>query len=168
MRNKNILFTGPPGCGKSTLIEKIVSQIKRPSTGFLTRELRKKNHRVGFTITTLDGKHGVLAHQNIESKYRVGRYGVNLEDIDRIAVPSMIPASEEMMVVIDEIGKMECISPLFRDTVIEVLNSKNPVMGSIPLKGDSFIEQIRKRSDILLIEVSEKNRNYLAERFLRR
>jgi nucleoside-triphosphatase len=168
MRNKNILFTGPPGCGKSTLIEKIVSQIKRPSTGFLTRELRKKNHRVGFTITTLDGKHGVLAHQSIESKYRVGRYGVNLEDIDRIAVPSMIPASEEMMVVIDEIGKMECISPLFRDTVIGVLNSKSPVMGSISLKGDSFIEQIRKRSDILLIEVSEKNRNHLAERFLRR
>ena len=167
MRNKNMLFTGPPGCGKSTLIEKIVSQIKRPSTGFLTREIRKKGHRVGFSITTLDGKHGVLAHQNIESKYRVGRYGVNLEDIDRIAVPSMFPANEEMMVVIDEIGKMECISPLFRDTVIGVLNSKNPVIGSIPLKGDTFIEQIRKRSDILLIEISEKNRNHLAERFLR-
>lgn len=168
MKSKNILFTGPPGCGKSTLIEKIVNEIERPSTGFFTREMREKGHRVGFSINTLDGKQGVLAHQSIRSKYRVGKYGVNLEDIDYIAVPSMIPANEEMMVIIDEIGKMECFSPLFRETVIRILDSKHSVIGSIPLRGGLFIECIKKRKDIMLIQVSEKNRDTLVKEFLER
>jgi len=63
MKRKNILFTGPPGCGKSTLIEKIVAGTKRPATGFFTREIRAHDRRVGFSINTLNGKTGVLAHK---------------------------------------------------------------------------------------------------------
>jgi nucleoside-triphosphatase THEP1 len=164
--NKNILFTGPPGCGKSTLIERIVKQVKIPHTGFFTREIREKGRRVGFSINTLDGTQGVLAHQDIKGPYRVGKYGVNLGDIDQIAVPAMIPATEDVMVVIDEIGKMECLSSLFRETLTKILDSRNPVMGTISLKGGSFIQQIKNRQDILLIRVSEKNRDALVSSFL--
>jgi len=62
MKRKNILFTGSPGCGKSTLIEKIVDGTKRSATGFFTREIREHVGRVGFSINTLDGREGVLAH----------------------------------------------------------------------------------------------------------
>ena len=166
MKEKNVLFTGPPGCGKTTLIERIVFEIAVPTIGFFTREIREKGRRVGFSINTLDGKQGVLAHQNIRSKYRVGKYGVNLEDIDHIAVPSMMPQNEEMMVIIDEIGKMECFSPLFKETVIRILDSEHSVIGSVPLKGSSFIEHIKKRKDVLLIHVSEKNRDMPVRMFL--
>jgi nucleoside-triphosphatase len=93
-RHKNILFTGVPGIGKSTIIEKIVQRINRSKTGFYTREIRASGRRVGFAITTLDGKHGTLAHIDIPGRIRVGRYGVNLPDIDLIAVPSMIPEND--------------------------------------------------------------------------
>ena len=166
MKRKNILFTGTPGCGKSTLIEKIVARTKSSATGFFTREIRERGRRVGFSINTLNGKEGVLVHQNIKSRYKVGKYGVNIQDIDHVAVPAMHPDNEKILVVIDEIGKMECFSPLFRDTVIRVFNSKNPVLGSIPLKGGPFIEHIKQRDDILLIEVSEGNRDSLVERFV--
>ncbi len=166
MNRKNILFTGPPRCGKSTLIEKIVAETKRPTTGFFTREIREHRRRVGFSINTLKGKAGVLAHQYIKSKYKVGKYGVNIQDIDYIAVPAMHTDNEKVVVVIDEIGKMECFPPLFRDTVIRVFNSKNPVLGSISLWGGPFIEQIKRRDDILLIEVSKDNRDSLTERFV--
>ena len=165
MKERNVLFTGPPRCGKTTLIERIVSEIKVPHTGFFTREMREKGHRVGFSINTLDGKQGVLAHQNIRSKYKVGKYGVNLEGIDKIAVPSMIPQNEEMMVIIDEIGKMECYSSFFKETVIQNLDSHHSVIGSIPIKGNSFIEHIKKREDVLLIQVSEENRDMLVSMF---
>ena len=159
--SRNILVTGLPGTGKSTLIERIVSRVQRPVTGFFTREIREKEKRVGFSITTLDGRKGVLAHQDIRGPLRVGKYGVNREDMDRVAVPSMIPAGPDVIVVIDEIGKMECFSTLFRESLIKVLDSVNPVIGSIALKGGSFIEEVKARKDVSLIEVTEKNRDEL-------
>ena len=164
-RHKNILFTGLPGCGKSTIIEKIVQRLDRPRSGFFTREIRAGGRRVGFSITTMDGRHGILAHVDIRSRKRVGRYGVNLQDIDTIAVPSVVPANDQVVVVVDEIGKMECFSVLFRQTLMKVLDSSNTLLGSIALKGDAFIEAIKQRPDTMLISVSDKNRNYLADEF---
>ena len=160
-QNKNILVTGPPRIGKSTLIERIVSRVQGPVTGFFTREIRERGKRVGFSIVTLDGKTGVLAHQDIKGPFSVGRYGVNLKDIDQVAVPSMRPSGSEVIVVIDEIGKMECLSSLFRASLITVLDSENPVIGSIALKGGPFIEKVKGRKDISLIEVTQKNRDEL-------
>ncbi len=156
---KNIFVTGPPRCGKSTLIEKLILRIEKPATGFFTREIKEKGRRTGFSITTLDGKRGVLAHENIKGRFRVGKYGLNLEDIDRVAVPSMLPAIPGEIVVIDEVGKMECFSSLFRETLIKVLDSQHHVIGSIAQKGDQFIQEIRNRDDVLLVNVSEKNRD---------
>jgi nucleoside-triphosphatase len=63
--------------------------------------------------------------------------------------------------VIDEIGKMECLSPLFRQTLVKILDTKHRVIGSIAQKGDQFIQKIKERNDIMLVEVSEKNRDSL-------
>ena len=161
----NILVTGPPRSGKSTLIEKVVQKINRPATGFFTQELREKGKRVGFSITTLDGKTGVLAHQGLRSKFRVGKYGVNLEDLDQIAVPSMLPSIPGQIVVIDEIGKMECFSGLFKETLLRVLSSENQVIGSIAIKGDHFIQSIKKRDDVSLVSITEKTRDVALQLF---
>jgi nucleoside-triphosphatase len=164
---KNILLTGPPGCGKSTIIEKIVQRINLPCTGFFTREMREKGRRVGFSIATLlDGRRGIMAHIDIQSRYRVGKYGVDLQSIDTIAVPSMVAENDNVVVVVDEIGKMECFSAMFRQSLLRVLESPNTVVGSIALKGDAFINAIKKRPDSRLISVSEKNRDVLAEEVL--
>ena len=162
----NILITGPPRSGKSTLIEKVVQEISRPATGFFTQELREKGKRVGFSITTLDGKTGVLAHQSLRSKFRVGKYGVNLEDLDQIAVPSMLPSIPAQIVVIDEIGKMECFSRLFKETLLRVLSSETQVIGSIAIKGDHFIQSIKKRDDVSLISISQNTRDLALKLFL--
>jgi nucleoside-triphosphatase THEP1 len=158
MARRHILITGPPRCGKSTLIERVVRQLDRPATGVFTREVRAGERRVGFAIETLDGKRGILAHQDLKARYQVGKYGVNLSDIEGIAVPSLLPSGPEELVVVDEIGKMECFSRLFRDTLIRVLNSRHPVLGSIALKGDRFIEGIKARNDVLLVGLSKINR----------
>lgn len=159
MTSKNIFVIGPPRCGKSTVIEKLVVRIKEATTGFFTREIKEKGRRTGFSITTLDGKRGILAHEDIKSPFRVGKYGVNLEDIDQIAVPSMIPAMPDEIVVIDEVGKMECFSSLFRQTLVKVLDAQHPVIGSIAQKGDKFIEKIKARDDVLVVPVTENNRD---------
>jgi nucleoside-triphosphatase len=159
MTRRNILITGPPRCGKSTLIEKVVSSIERPVTGFFTREIREGGERIGFSINTLDGREGILAHQNIDSQLNLGKYGVNLNDIDSIAVPSMIPARKEEIIVIDEIGRMECFSHLFRETLLRALDLPNWIIGSIAQKGDPFIQKIKERDDVMVIEITPQNRN---------
>ena len=120
---------------------------------------------MGFSITTLKGQHGILAHIDIRSPIRVGRYGVNLRDIDDIAVPSMLPDSKNAIVIVDEIGKMECFSTLFRQTLVKILDATNTVAGAIALKGDAFIGDIKKRPDTTLILVSPKNRDNLVDDF---
>jgi nucleoside-triphosphatase THEP1 len=120
IKKSNILVTGPPGCGKSTLIEKVINRMTGPATGFFTREIQERGRRVGFSINTLDGREGVLAHQNIRSQFRVGKYGINIEDIDSLAVSAMIPAQREQVIVIDEIGKME---PLFKYLILPIVSS---------------------------------------------
>lgn len=134
-------------------------------TGFFTSEIREKGQRVGFSIETLHGKKGILAHINNKGPIKVGRYGVNIEDINRIAVPSMVCSRPYEIVVIDEIGKMECLSRLFKKTLLDVLDSDHPVIGSIAIKGDPFIRKIKERNDVELIQVSEKNRDTLTDLF---
>jgi nucleoside-triphosphatase THEP1 len=162
MHGRNILLTGPPRCGKSTLIERIVARLARPATGFFTREIRDKGRRTGFEIVRLDGKRGILAHEKIKSRFRVGKYGVNLEDFNRVAVPSMIGHEPDQIIVIDEIGKMECFSDLFRETLVQALDGPNTVIGSIALKGSPFIEGIKRRPDVDVVLVSDENRDLLA------
>ena len=166
MAQPNILVTGPPRSGKSTLIEKAISQIQAPMTGFFTREIRESGRRVGFAIATLDGKTGVLAHRNITCRFEVGPYGVNLQDLDEIAVPAMLPSGPGQLVIIDEIGKMECFSHLFKEALLKVLDSENQVIGSIAIKGDNFIQKIKNRHDVFLITISESNRESALELLL--
>jgi len=160
---KNILLTGPPRCGKSTLIQKLITKIEKPMTGFFTREMREGGRRVGFLIITLDGKQGILAHEASKSEIRVGKYGVNLDSLDQIAASSLIPSKPDQIVILDEIGKMECLSRFFRETLIRVLDSPNTVIGTVAFKGIPFIETIKRRPDVLLVTVNEKNRNSLVD-----
>ncbi len=166
MTAANLLITGPPGCGKSSLIEGVVTCIERPTRGFFTREIRERGRRVGFAIETLDGAKGLLAHVNARSRLKVGKYHVILHDLEEIAVPSMIPKSPDEVIVIDEIGKMECCSNRFRETLESTLDCPNRVIGSIALKGGRFIEAIKERGDVQVIVVSPENRDGLNSRLV--
>jgi nucleoside-triphosphatase THEP1 len=160
---KNILLTGPPGCGKSTLVENLIHLPDPSFRGFFTREIREKGRRVGFLIITLEGHEGILAHEKSRNRPKVGKYGVHLEELERLAVPSMTPSHPDEIVIIDEIGKMECLSTSFRETLVQNLNSPNRVIATIALKGTPFIEEVKLRPDVILLEISEANRNSLAE-----
>ena len=158
---KNLFLTGPPGIGKTTVIRKTIRNLSIAATGFYTREERQGGRRTGFSIITLDGKKGILAHVHLKGKYRVGRYTVNLEDIERVAVPAMTPKSPSDLIVIDEVGKMECFSKTFREALIAALDAPNTVLGTIAARGTPFIESIKSRRDVSILEVNFRNRDDL-------
>lgn len=157
---KNIFLTGAPSSGKTTVIRKIIGKLGHPAKGFYTEEERVAGKRVGFMMHTIDGKEGYLAHQDIKSAFHIRRYGVSIENIETIAVPSIAPRASDV-IILDEIGKMECFSALFREAAECALDSSNIVVGTITLGGDDFILKIKERPDIELHEVTIDNRDAL-------
>ncbi|MHC4307126.1 MAG: nucleoside-triphosphatase [Planctomycetota bacterium] len=164
---KNILLTGAPSSGKTTVIKEITKNLNHPANGFYTEEERVDDKRVGFLMKTLDGRNGYLAHQDIKSDFHIRRYGVSIENIESIAVPSITPV-ENNIIILDEIGKMECFSLAFKQATTNAIDSSNIVIGTITLGGDDFIQGIKKRNDIEISEVTVDNRNLLPNIILRK
>jgi len=161
---KNILICGPPGVGKTTLVKKILENINLRAGGFYTEEIRGRSNRVGFKIISLDNQEGILAHINIKDSQRVGRYGVNINDLENIGARSLEQAlKNDDLIIIDEIGKMEVFSEEFKEKVLDCLSSKKIVLAAISMVGDKFISNIKRRDDIILFKVTKENRNKLIE-----
>lgn len=78
LRHTKILITGKPGVGKTTLVQKIIERMRSVNmAGFLIAEIRDMEPRLGFELQCLNGERRILAHVEIDSRHRVGRYGVN-------------------------------------------------------------------------------------------
>ena len=157
---KNIFLTGAPSSGKTTVIKRVIESLGHPANGFYTEEERIAGKRVGFLMKTLDGRKGHLAHQDIKSDFHIRRYGVSIENIENIAVSSICPVNSNI-IILDEIGKMECFSEIFKQAATDALDSSNIVIGTITLGGDGFIQGIKKRGDIEINEVTPENRDLL-------
>jgi len=163
---KNIFLTGPPSAGKTTVIKKVIAESGFWFNGFFTEEVKLNGKRAGFLMKTCDGSSAYLAHQDIKSDYTIRRYGVSITNIETLAVPSIKPR-DNSIIILDEIGKMECFSDLFQDAALEALNSENIVIGTITYGGGDYIQAVKKRDDILIIEVTLENRNNLPAEIIR-
>ncbi|HKZ56888.1 MAG TPA: NTPase [Thermodesulfovibrionales bacterium] len=159
---KNILLTGLPGVGKTTLIRRLSEELKNlHPAGFYTEEIREEGVRKGFELIGLDGKKGLLSHVEIKSPYRVGKYKVDVKGFEGFLDSIAFFAPETKLIIIDEIGKMECLSPEFKRLIKEILDSEKMVIATIAFKGSGLIEEIKKRNDVRLFEITERNRDSL-------
>jgi len=159
---KNILLTGLPGVGKTTLIRRLSEELKNlHPAGFYTEEIREEGVRKGFELIGLDGKKGLLSHVEIKSPYRVGKYKVDVKGFEGFLDSIAFFAPETKLIIIDEIGKMECLSPEFKRLIKEILDSGKMVIATIAFKGSGLIEEIKKRNDVRLFEITERNRDSL-------
>lgn len=166
---KVILLTGRPGSGKTTTIRKIVSRLATNTGGFYTEEIRERGRRVGFRILTLDAQQGVMAHVGIQSRDRVGKYGVDLAIIDTLAVESLRRAkSEGSLIIIDEIGPMELLSTKFRGEVLDIFNGDYEVLGTVAKRKSDFINQIRRLPNVTILEIFPGNREEIVEEVVSR
>jgi nucleoside-triphosphatase len=165
--NPKVLLTGRPGCGKTTLIKRVVNKLAGPVGGFYTEEIRERGVRVGFKLVTLDAEEAVFAHVDFKTPERVGKYGLDLFALDAVGAAAIREAVRtRQLVVIDEIGPMEIRLPIFRQTVNEAFDSGASILATITARPFPFADAIKKRADVSLIEVRPDNREQLASELL--
>lgn len=158
----NYFLTGLPGIGKTTIIKKVIEKIERSTCGFFTTEIRVGENRVGFSVKTLFGMEGVLAHKEFKSKYRMGSYGISVTGFEKIVSRELERCLRgHSIIIIDEIGKMELFSRRFQELVLICLDAPNPVLGTIMHGYHPFVEKVKKREDVKIFEVDKQNRNQM-------
>lgn len=162
-----ILLEGRPRVGKTTAAARLAELLREagvPVAGFVTLELREGRRRVGFALETFDGGRGTLAHVSFRGGPRVGRYGVDVESFEGLALPALAEAGEGSVVVLDELGKMELASAPFREAVSELFEGSSHIVGTVQLARHPFTDALKRRRDVEVIRVSERNRGELPER----
>jgi nucleoside-triphosphatase THEP1/predicted Zn-dependent protease len=158
-----ILVTGPPGVGKTTVVLRVLDLLQgRRVAGFYTEEVRGPTGRTGFRLVTPDGRTAQLATRGAAGGPRVGRYTVHVAALEAVCEDALDPGPGVDVVVIDEIGKMECLSPAFVRAARRALSSAVPVLGTVAQAGGGFIAQAKRLPGVEVIALSRENRDRLA------
>lgn len=164
---KVLLLSGKPGTGKTSLIKEALDRARIKAGGFYTQEIRSGGVRQGFKIVTLDGKEAILAHINISSPYRVSKYKVDIDGLNEVGVSALRQAlKEDDLIIVDEIGKMEFLSPQFRQVVLQAIESGKKVLGTIMLSPHPFADKIKRHPGVKTLVVSAVNRNEVLQEIL--
>lgn len=154
-----LLLTGVPGVGKTTLLRRLLATLPGPRGGFLTAEIREGSARVGFTLETLDGRTGVLAHRRLPGPPRVGAYGVDLAVLDGLGAASLEAAvAAGSLAVVDEIGKMECASPRFVAALETALGAGGPLLATVMLRPHPVADRVKAHPGARCLTVTRANR----------
>jgi nucleoside-triphosphatase len=162
-----LLLTGQPGTGKTALIKEALARTKVKGGGFYTEELRTGGIRQGFRIVTLDGREAILAHVAISSPYQISKYRVDIDSLNRVGVSALRQALKESdLVVIDEIGKMELLSPQFKEAVTQAINSGKKLLGTIMLNPHPFADEIKRHPEVEVLSVTRDNRPEVMKKVL--
>ncbi|MBC7117639.1 MAG: NTPase [Methanobacteriaceae archaeon] len=164
MKRLNIIITGKPGSGKTTLIKKIKNYLEKKGAsigGIFTPEIREGKKRIGFEIIDImTNERGILAEKGAPGP-RVGSYGVNLETIKRVGIPGIEKAIKSAdYIIIDEVAPMELKDPNFLVKVEEAFSSDKTVIAAFHRR---LIQNMKDREDVQIFKIDPKNREIVYE-----
>jgi nucleoside-triphosphatase len=177
-------ITGLPRSGKSAVLDKVVSMViaehkanPRRSTsgssvigGMRTEAIIENGERVGYACIDIEtGERGVMAHREIDSRNRILGYGIDPSEIDRVGVPAIQNAVGNCKIlVVDEVGKFSVESEGFVDVVRAALEYDMPTLLTLHKKSrHPLLQDIRRRDDGRILEVTPVNRALLPYKILR-
>ena len=159
---KNIFITGPPGIGKTSLIKHLIKDLGPLIVrGFFKEEIVENDVCKGFRVVTLELRDQILGHVYIEGPHRLAGYGINVEGFEKLVLPELKIAREVDLFLIDEIGRMECLSTKFCEQVKQIMNSPIPLIATLAGSEIPELFSLKNRHDVALLQLTQKNKDYL-------
>jgi nucleoside-triphosphatase len=161
-----ILLEGRPGSGKTTIVRRLVGRLHHESisaTGFTTKELRVRGRRVGFAVESLRGEGATLASVDFKGPVRVGKYGVDLDALERVALPALDPPTASTVVVVDELGKMELASSRLTSRIQALFEGPNDIVAAVHVFKHPVTDELKKRADVDIVRVTRERRDEIPD-----
>jgi nucleoside-triphosphatase len=155
-----------PGIGKTTVIRRVANELGAEGLrGFCTEEIRKGGERLSFRLVGFEGTMHIIAHVDLPKRQRVGKYGVDVQALDD-AMPLLRPDPNRRVYLVDEIGKMECLSECFVAAMRTLMAGSTPIVATIGARGGGFIAEVKRRRECELWELTQANRDDMSARVL--
>ena len=166
-------ITGLPGAGKTNALLRVIEMLSSDEIkigGMINEPIVEGRKRIGFTVRNImTGESLTFAHTEFESKIMIGKLGIDIVKLEEVGVKAIMSACEECdIIVIDEVGKMEVESQAFIDAVKFALDADKPMIITLHKKSrNPLLQDIRRRDDVRILEVTPTNRNLLPHKILR-
>jgi nucleoside-triphosphatase len=161
-RGANFLIAGPPGAGKTTVIKRLAAELGRFSpAGFVTEDLRVEERRVGFLVTSLDGRALRVPYTAASLPRRFGRYELDASALEKFLSP--LSRSEPRLILLDEIGKLDPASTHLAGLIRRWLSSSAVVIASVAGEGPGLVGEVKEREDVELYNLTHRNAERLID-----
>ena len=171
---QRVFLTGEPGCGKTTVLSRATEMLVLRGVkvgGMMSSDFRKGGTRAGFSIENImTHEKGVLASVDGGKGPRVGRYTVNIHDLEEVGAAAITRATEDAdVILIDELGPMELYSSRFIESVKAALDSRKHILGTLHKRASHpLILQVKSNPRSVIINVTNKDREELPVRIVKR
>jgi nucleoside-triphosphatase len=157
---RHLLLTAAPGTGKTTAIRRLAERLGDIRVaGFYTAEIRVRGERRGFRLLGFDGVEALIAHVELPKAHRVGKYGVDIGAMDRAADATLAPRAGVKLYLVDEIGKMECLSARFVEHMRHIVDGRVTLIATVASRGSGYIAEVKRDPRCELWTLSRANRD---------
>lgn len=158
----HLFLTGAVGCGKSTVIDRVLALTGRPAGGFRTG-FGPDRARPDRLLCLWDAG-GVPRY---DEAHAVARFAGGVphplpERFDALGAPLL--ARPRGLLVMDECGRLEGAAFRFQRAVLDALDGEAPVLGVVREGFPGWTKAIAAHPGVALITVTADNRDALPER----
>ncbi len=162
---KNIFLSGGLKAGKSTIINKVLAELKVKNIGgFRTLPIYENNIRTGFVLQSITGKSQLFAHTNLMTNSTFDNYHFDIAVFDTFGCQLLEQALNfSELILMDEIGVMEEKAIRFKKILLTCLDSSQPVLGAFQQRAKWFANILEKRRNTKIFLIDETNRDHIHE-----
>lgn len=160
----NLFLTGKIGVGKSTILQEVLDKLNLSIGGYFTEKIIQNSKKTFIVKSLYDGR----------DEYIIGEVdrGSGTKNIYKnsfsTGIVSILNKSlkNRDVIVLDELGFMENNIYEFTSKVYELLDSDKIILGVLKAFDCEFLNNIRLRDDVRVIEITKENRDFIIENVL--